>query len=328
MIATSGLEKQSYLGTGSFEMCSRTILDSDDFFTIDQYKDMLKSNAFISEGSDISVVRLHRYFDVTEIHESVNISFVLSGVLETTIANKPFSLKEGSIAVLSPNIMHRIFITDDDTVILTLMIRGSSFTKNFHGILESGSSCAEFFVKMLHDRESTPFSVTTPPYDEYLKDLLIRIMAIQYGQSDFKNLMIRNLAEDFLLHLFSHYQDSMVIYDNNVKANELVYNILGYLYEHFSSVTLEDVARKFSYSTKHISRVLFQVLGKKYQELITEIRLNKAQELLINTDLGMEDICQLLGYSNPRHLRYLFGNAFGISPSAYRNIYSVSDKQE
>jgi len=322
MIDNYGLEEHAFLGTGHFEKYSHQIPVSDSFFTTDQYKESLKSNAFISPGSDIAIVRFHRYFDLTEIFESVNIYFVLNGVLNTTIANKSFSLEKGNIMILSPNIVQNVFIEDDDTVVLAIMIRSSSFVKNFHRILESGSSCADFFVKMFNDRENAPFSITSSPYDLYLKDILIRIIAMQYESSEFQNPMIRNLTEDFILYLFSHHYNNMVIYDNNVKANELVYNVIGYLYENYTNSTLDDVARKFSYSTKHISRLLYKVLGKKYQELITEIRLNKAQDLLSNTDLDIENICRLLGYSNPRHLRYLFSNTFGISPSKYRGKYS------
>lgn len=282
------------------------------------YEHTLNSNALISETADIAIMRIPRYLDLTEIFDSISILYVLSGELNFKISGRDYTLKKGNIVIVPPYVMVNVFLNNDNTVVLALIIRTSSFIKNFQGIIESGNSCSDFFVKLLYDKENTPFSIINSPFDEYLKDILFRILLLQYEASEFQNLLIRNLTEDFLLHMFSRYKECMVIYDNNVKTNELVSRILVYLHKNYSNVTLSDVSREFSYSSAHISRVLYQGLGKKYQELITEIRLTKAQELLTNTYLGIEDICQILGYSNPRHLRFLFSKAFNISPSQFR----------
>ena len=328
MTESRGMEDSPFLGTGSFERSSFQVDFSGKAFLNEHDKNTLDSNALISEAADIALMRIPRYLDLTEIFDSISILYVLSGEFNLTIADKTFSLKKGNIVIVPPYVMIHLLIDNDSTVVLSLVIRTSSFAKNFQCVIESGNTCSDFFIKMLYDKERTPFSIFESPFDEYLKDLLFRIMVQQYQFSEYQNLLIRNLTEDIILRLFSYHKKSMTIYDNNFRENELISRILVYLHKNYSSVTLKDVSREFSYSGAHISRVLCHGLGKKYQELITEIRLNKAKELLTHTNLSIEEICNILGYSNPRHLRFLFNKSFNTSPSKYRKLtYSSSGKQ-
>jgi len=52
--------------------------------------------------------------------------------------------------------------------------------------------------------------------------------------------------------------------------------------------------------------------------IITDIKLEKAMEFLCDTDLDIEEICTIVGYSDSRQLRNLFRQKYGMSPSEYR----------
>jgi AraC-like DNA-binding protein/mannose-6-phosphate isomerase-like protein (cupin superfamily) len=325
MVEIYGLEESYFLGAGSFEGENHheTITKS---YSLEK---ALSASFLMSESADISIMKIPRYFDLTEIYETISIYYVLNGVLNISINYKTFILEKGNVIFIPPYTMQHLFINNDNTLVLCLKIRSSSFVKSFHNIMESGSNCSDLFVKMLYSKDNKPISLVKSPYDHNLKNILLNIMSMQYEQKKYSKHVLRNLTENFLLYLFSQYEDYMSIYNNNnIKYNELIFGIMNFLHENYASATLEDVAEKFFYSSAHISRLLYQGIGKGFKEIITDIRLNTAQMLLINTNLSIEDISYHIGYSHSGHLRHLFGKAFSMSPSQYRRLYSQEESDK
>lgn len=268
-------------------------------------------------NSDVSVSKVSRYLDLSQTNEMVNVFYVHSGDMNMSIEGADYYLGRGNVLILSPYITHQCAVNDDNTVVLNLAIRESTFRAIFATIMEDGGALSEFCIQMLYDKKNTPFIIAKCLPDEILKNDLLEIMMLQRDNGIYRSVLMNNLADHFIITLFSHYSNDMTIHSYNKKSNLLVSNILDYINENYATVTLKDVSEKFSYSTKHISRMLSQVLGTNYLQIITDIRLNKANELLKNTKLSVENISNLIGYSNSRHLRYLFKKKFGVSPSRY-----------
>lgn len=82
--------------------------------------------------------------------------------------------------------------------------------------------------------------------------------------------------------------------------------------------TLSKLAKQAGYSSEHLRRLCRKQLGRSPMHQVTYMRMRKATELLVNTDLTIEAIAQQVGYHNP----FVFSNAFtkwiGWRPSEYR----------
>ena len=73
----------------------------------------------------------------------------------------------------------------------------------------------------------------------------------------------------------------------------------------------------------HISQAYFSTLFKKetgqtYISYLTELRLNKAIELLNKTEDKTYIIANKVGYTEPNYFSYVFKKNFGIAPSRYQ----------
>ncbi|CQR58709.1 response regulator transcription factor [Paenibacillus riograndensis] len=73
----------------------------------------------------------------------------------------------------------------------------------------------------------------------------------------------------------------------------------------------------------HISPSYVSTLFKKYREInvieyVIRIRMEKAAELLKQTDCKSYEISEKVGYGNPQYFSVLFKKHFGMSPSDYR----------
>jgi AraC-like DNA-binding protein len=100
-------------------------------------------------------------------------------------------------------------------------------------------------------------------------------------------------------------------------------SVLTYIYAHSSEkLTLSKVAKVFYVSESTLSKHLNQLTGSSFSRLLTSIRIEKASDYLIYTNLNLEEIAGLLGFVDASHLSKKFVAKVGITPIRYRRIYS------
>ncbi len=94
-----------------------------------------------------------------------------------------------------------------------------------------------------------------------------------------------------------------------------------YLAEHFtdSSLMLQDVARAVNMSCSRFSTVFAQENGKTFTEYLTWLRLERARELLRDTEKKSSQIAFECGYNDAHYFSYLFKKNLGMTPGEYRN---------
>lgn len=102
--------------------------------------------------------------------------------------------------------------------------------------------------------------------------------------------------------------------------NFLVHNAMEYMRAHYSDkLRLIDVADHVYVSQWHLSKLLNGVTGKNFSELLNEIRMEKATELLKDPSLRISDIAEMVGYADIAHFSRVFKKIEGVSAGDYRN---------
>ncbi|MPZ46098.1 MAG: helix-turn-helix domain-containing protein [Betaproteobacteria bacterium] len=83
-------------------------------------------------------------------------------------------------------------------------------------------------------------------------------------------------------------------------------------------IRLADVADELGTSPNHVTRLLKQRIGKTFMQLLAERRLQRAQELLANTDMRIADVGEAVGFEDNAYFARRFKQLLGMSPRAYR----------
>ncbi|MDO4620414.1 MAG: helix-turn-helix domain-containing protein [Lachnospiraceae bacterium] len=83
-------------------------------------------------------------------------------------------------------------------------------------------------------------------------------------------------------------------------------------------ITLDEVSRQVDISPYYFSKLFKQEAGQNFIEFLTQIRMNKAKELLGNSSLSIKEICAESGYSDPNYFSRIFKKQEGITPREYR----------
>ncbi|MFI1972154.1 helix-turn-helix domain-containing protein [Streptomyces cinnamoneus] len=86
-------------------------------------------------------------------------------------------------------------------------------------------------------------------------------------------------------------------------------------------LTVEDLARQARMSSRHLGRHFRSVTGTTPLQWLLTQRIRYAQELLENTDDGVEAIATATGMGTATTLRRHFNRTVGVPPDAYRRTF-------
>jgi two-component system response regulator YesN len=95
-----------------------------------------------------------------------------------------------------------------------------------------------------------------------------------------------------------------------------------YVMQHFSEpITLDDVCSATGFSISYFSKLFKKETGEGFSRYLSRVRIDKARELLRDTDLPVAEICGLVGYSDIKHFTGTFRKLTSLNPGQYRKLY-------
>ena len=99
--------------------------------------------------------------------------------------------------------------------------------------------------------------------------------------------------------------------------------IFKYMYAHLNEKqTLAKLSGVFYMSESAISKYIYDLTHYSFSDLLNEMRIVKAMDLLSYTDMTLNDVADTVGFSDASHLSRIFSERTGVTPKVYRNIYS------
>ena len=111
----------------------------------------------------------------------------------------------------------------------------------------------------------------------------------------------------------------------NIEKQEVIKNrilaeqIREYIETHYmEDICLQDVAEQFRYSDAYFCRFFKQNFDKNFIVYLSELRIEKAKELLADVTVNIKDIGQKVGYRDSSYFTKVFKRIVGVTPSEYR----------
>lgn len=85
-----------------------------------------------------------------------------------------------------------------------------------------------------------------------------------------------------------------------------------------AGLTIRQLVRHSGLSRTKLERLFRDVLGRTLQQEIRSVQMKRARQLLAETDLSLEKIAPLVGFSQASYLSHAFKREVGESPRDYR----------
>ncbi len=145
------------------------------------------------------------------------------------------------------------------------------------------------------------------------------------GSIDRNRLRACASTETFVAYLTLHLQ-TIGEEVNGLLAEDPGYYVVrrakDYAREHYSAVefSLQDVADYVGLSKNHFSRVFHKTTGMKFWDYVTQLRIEKAKELLKKSNRSNYEICRAIGYESEFYFSKVFKRVVGVGAQQYRRL--------
>ena len=92
------------------------------------------------------------------------------------------------------------------------------------------------------------------------------------------------------------------------------------------ALSLDDVCADLGVSNSYFSSIFKKETGQSFVSYLTDYRMDRAEEMVLNTDEKSYKIAEKVGYQDANYFSYVFKRQFGVSPSKYRTAYEKNEK--
>lgn len=138
-------------------------------------------------------------------------------------------------------------------------------------------------------------------------------------------------ADDFLDGLLKTLNDlSDFFKEFNDKSDESVMlKILAYINAHYNEpLTLSEIAEKFSFNYNYLSAYFGTNNSEGFSKYLNRVRISRAEEMLLNSDMHVSDICLSVGYTDHSYFTRVFKKYTNLTPSRYRSKLKRGDHEQ
>lgn len=90
-------------------------------------------------------------------------------------------------------------------------------------------------------------------------------------------------------------------------------------------ISLEQLAQNLNYSTAYLSRLIKKETGSTFSELLQELRIQKAKDLLRKSEVKINSVAVQTGYSDISYFISVFKKKTGVTPNEYRSLSKLEE---
>ena len=120
------------------------------------------------------------------------------------------------------------------------------------------------------------------------------------------------------------FRDQMIkVLENHQEArkDKIVELALEYVRAHYQEkITLSQAAAVLNVSQGHLSSTFKKQTGKNFSDYVTEMKIEKARELIESYQYRMYEISDMLGFDTPYYFSSVFKKITGYTPKEYENL--------
>ncbi|NGZ77981.1 response regulator [Saccharibacillus alkalitolerans] len=107
--------------------------------------------------------------------------------------------------------------------------------------------------------------------------------------------------------------------DGSAGGPGVMEEIAAYIREHYrEELTLQDLTDRFFLSREYISRRFKRQFGQNVFDYLAGVRLERAKQLLLDSDMLVVRIAELVGYQDEKYFSRVFKKATGRTPNEFR----------
>lgn len=281
---------------------------------------IVDSKKMLKEGKLIAV-RTHTRFIHFPAHKHnfIEVLYVCQGQLVNIIEEHQVTVRTGELLFLNQYTHHEILPAGEEDIAINFMILPEFFDIAYT-MAGSNNVLADFLVNVLRQDEER---------GEYLHFKVAEVLQIQNlleniiyslvtGKGDQSRINQTTMGLIFLYLLDSVQYVEMRL--PNQYENMIVMTTLDYIEQKYKNATLTELCHELHLPIHVLSKMIKKNTGFNFKELLQRKRMNKAAELICDTNLPVGDIIAAVGYENNSYFHRVFKERYHLTPKEFRLI--------
>jgi AraC-like DNA-binding protein len=252
-------------------------------------------------------------------HDELEVVYVLEGRVSLRDGYYNYELKQGDIFILNDREIHSFHRVDDDpNVVMMLQLDLTYFSQYYNNLTNN------FFVTDMEDDDDESLDVLRGILAQMVVDILQKGYGYEQKVIESAHNLIACLQADFQYFVM---EDGKFINENKKKGNKILAGrlnrITDYMYDnYYRKLTLNEIAKREHLSIYYLSHVIKEATGLSFQELLSFIRVEESERLLLGTSKKIGVIAEETGFSAVRYYIKHFQTWYGMHPLEYRRKYT------
>ena len=272
----------------------------------------------VTDKDSIVVQKHNRYSHaIVHSHTFFELVYIYDGTCKQTISEQTISMKTGDFCVVPPGVDHSISVFDD-SIVINIMLRRSTLHSMFYNFLNIPNKLSSFFLNNIYAKRANDYILFHSGIDPTLRESFIWMLWENMNKQEYFYHCITNTLLLVFYQLVRNYSESVQMPLFNDRMDVQRYAIIQYIQDNYRDVTLSTVAKRFHYSNEYTSRLIKDLMGMTYTEIVRTVRIERSQDFLTNTTMTVANVAEAIGYDTPEHYIRQFKKHTGITPSAFR----------
>lgn len=240
-------------------------------------------------------------------HLRIEINYVKKGSCILHLNNESITFREGEIMIITSDTNHLFKAGAEGTTLMQLEFLPEIFSNfSLNATVDAGDPTLT--PVFLFSEENRLIKIVNN----------VRIMrAVQRIVNEmeakgpyYQYLVIMYYAE--LLILIYRYMDEVYL---PICTNESLKKAIAYIrLNYHSEININNVAEHIGISERYLRSLFSQHLNLSPLDYLNQIRINKAVELLRNTEMSIKEVCFQCGFQSPQYFSRIFKQQMGITP--------------
>ena len=247
--------------------------------------------------------------------------YVYRGHCFSSIDGVEREFKAGELCLYNLQAAHFCTLPSEHDIVFNIIIRESAIDDTMIKMMSDENIFSNFFLGSLRNVSSKTSMIFSTRSNEELLFYLYKLIITYYNAPITNNSLMRSLMVCLFHELAKQYQKQADEQSHKESKGIPISEILTYLDQNYRNISLQQTAEHFYYSPRSLSNLLQKYTNKKFSQILQEIRLQKACNLLKDPNIPLESIPQIVGYSDRHYLDKLFRNVYGVSILKYRKTY-------
>ena len=258
-------------------------------------------------------------FSMLYSHKPIEISIVVSGSGIHQVLSKAIPCKAGDIYIVNSNVPHRYFASEEGegVAVRRLLFEPEDWFYGEYAMTSSPNFCYGLFSE-------NPISVYAMLTNQVMQKILLLCDGLETEILEKKNEWQSALKANLSLILITLKRYVNTSLKNTPITDPVTWNpisaAIALVNENYgdANMTLESIAESFYISKSQLSRLFKQLTGTSFSTYLKNIRLSKACELLVDTDITVDNIMKACGMRDATSFYKAFGEYTGLTPNQYR----------